>query len=173
MASADSWPALLPLLQLTSFCIVDAPEQRAVPAALAGLSRLQRCCLGKAGFTAADLPLTALPAGPWAASLCSLGVTAALLPRSLNVLSSATQLTRLAITAGEYKLLREDAFWEWAQHHPPLQQLQMDVGAEDQLPGAVLHHVCCLAQGRPGLKIATELSSWEGTSFDREFKISV
>ena len=132
---------------------------------------MQRCCLGSADYDAADLP-RALPAGPWAATLRSLGVSAELLPRSLNVLSSATQLTRLAITGGDFKQLREAAFWEWNQRQPSLQQLQIDADEEDELPTTVLHDVCCLAQGRPGLRITTGLLGQDGT-FDEEFSLDV
>ncbi len=99
-----TYGAVLLILQLTSLCIDDEPERCRAPAALVGLSRLQRCCLGSP-YIAGNLEAlpTPLPLGPWAASLRSLGATLDVLQHSAEMLSAATQLSRLAIMGSSFQ----------------------------------------------------------------------
>ena len=159
-------------LQLTSLCMLDEPERCQPQAALAGLSRLQRCCLGSAMYDAGDwdLELETLPPGPWAASLRELGASLDVLPHSLAMLSAATQLTRLAVTGGSYE--DSDALWKWARSHPSLLQLQIDIQHGVELSTCALHAICSLACQRPELTVVTKTPG-EPPLFDNEFYIEI
>jgi len=147
-------------LQLTSLCALDQPWRCQPSAALAGLSHLQRCCLGSVGYELMDPETTAapLPPGPWAAGLRSLGASLDVLSRSTAVLSAATQLTRLALTGGSLTCAEQQTFWEWAGRHPPLQQLLIEVDEGLDVPAAAVHAMSCLAHGRPALQVTTGLA---------------
>lgn len=158
-------------LQLTSLCIVAAPDECYPLPSLTALSSLRRCCLGASCFCAADQPLPSvgLPPGPWAASLRELGACLDVLQHSVEALSAATQLTRLAVLGGSFQGDAQDAFWDWAAERPPLQQLQIDLPGEDELvPCAAVHNVCYLARQRPALDVIT-LPLEGGITFDLDF----
>ena len=95
--------------------------------ALAGLSRLQRCCLALDSDDdgAPDPPL---PPGPWLASLRWLRANVDTLVSNTGVLQGATALERLE--AGEPYAMRYNwrppavtAFFRWLAQHPPLQRV--------------------------------------------------
>lgn len=158
------WPlnpgrALLRCPQLTSLCILDELYRCQPPASLAGLSRLQRLCLGGACYPPGEQlgPPVSLPAGPWAASLRCLGASLDVLAQSLEVMQEATQLTRLVVTGSSFTRQDQDAFWEWAGSHPSLRQLQVEVRDDVDLPGGTLHAICSLGWSRPELRVTTEL----------------
>ncbi len=150
-------------LQLTSLSIFNPLERCQPPAALAGLSSLQRCILEYSTHEGV-LP-TPLPPGPWAASLRSLGASLDVLARSTGLLSEATQLTRLALTHTSMENHGQEAFWEWAGSHPSLRRLQIEAGEEADLSDATLHAIGSLAHQRPELDVTTVLTdTWDRTS---------
>ncbi|KAI7836518.1 hypothetical protein COHA_009619 [Chlorella ohadii] len=163
--------ALQRLTGLTSLCIVNWPARCLPPAALAGLTRLQRCCLdANCPARNADPPPTPLPPGPWAASLRSLGASLDVLALSTGVLSAATQLSRLAVARSSLNDIEQEAFWEWAGGHPSLQRLQIEVGAQVTVPGATVQTLTMLAQELPQLEVAI-VKAGEGDLFHQEFAI--
>ncbi|PRW32686.1 LRR receptor-like kinase family [Chlorella sorokiniana] len=165
--------ALGHLTQLTSLCILEEPDRCPPPAAVAGLSRLQRCCLGSADYAGnPEMPPIALPPGPWAASLRELGASLDVLQHSAGTLAAATQLTRLAITGGSFKGHQQAAFWEWARIHPLLRKLQIEFLHEAELPGAAVHAICSLSRQRPALDVVTLLAE-DGGTFEKEFDIAI
>ena len=170
MAACPKWVALARSLcsQLTSLCIWDMLGRCEPPAALAGLSRLQRCCLGPAEDLGALPPQAQLPAGPWAGSLRVLGANSDVLQRSMALLSAATQLQHLAVTGGTYTQLGGN-FWEWAGSHPSLLHLELHVVQSSDVPGHILHSALALNAARPSLHV----TSSEGARFYGRFKFDL
>jgi len=158
-------------MQLTSLCMDDDLERCQPLPGLAGLARLQRCCLSSAWWAKnSEAPAMPLPPGPWAASLRSLGAPVDVLALSTEVLSAATQLTCLAVLGGKFQEDVPEAFWAGAHEHPSLRRLQIDVPAELKIPAATLQAICNLACEWPELKVKVVLDE-EGTTFETDFFI--
>ncbi len=150
-------PSPTTYVQLTSLCILDEPALCEPPAALAGLRRLQRCCLGTAKYLAQQQrqqQRQPLPAGPWAGSLRVLGASSDVLPRSAALLSAATQLRHLAVTGGSYTQLGRD-LWEWASRHPSLQHLELHGEDTSEVPMHIVHNALALKEVRSSLKVTS------------------
>lgn len=160
-------------LQLTSLGILDASAFSQPPAALARLTRLQRLCLGSARYDAVEEgeSFRPLPPGPWVTGLRCLGASLDVLQRSTDVLSAATQLTRLAVTGGTFEE-HSAAFWGWARTHPSLGQLQVDISRDVDWPSTTVHAMCSLAEERPAMKVSTRMAG-EGRTFDSEFELAL
>lgn len=116
-------------------------------------------------------PPTPLPAGPWTASLRELGTSLGVLACSTEVLSTATQLTRLALTDGGLDSNKDQvAFWQWAHSHPSLRHLQIESSRTSTISGAKLSDFCSLACRRRDVEVSTRLYDW-GHLFDDEFTL--
>ncbi|PRW51148.1 putative LRR receptor-like serine threonine- kinase [Chlorella sorokiniana] len=93
--------ALRPLTRLTTLALLGLEAAWQPPPSVGGLSRQERACFMPkiaAGMPAA--PATALPAGPWAASLRKLGASYDTLLLSGALLETFSQLERLTCFAG-------------------------------------------------------------------------
>lgn len=165
--------ALAQLTGLTSL-VVQAATQR-IPAALGGLSRLQRLCLRRWGH--GELTDARLPAGPWLASIRWLGLPFAVLEQCTELLASAQQLEylcsmglpELPLCCGADTADRWRRFWRLLAAHPPLRCFLLDAPPEGDgvdaplgRPSADLLRALLLLQGmRPGLHIRCVVQAFE------------
>lgn len=136
-----------------------------LPAALAGLSRLQRCFLCRTDSLAAvvgDRPQ--LPAGPWLRNLQWLGIDAGLLDGCVAALGTAPALEFVEVvdTGSQPRLeLRHSpaaaAFFGWLAQHPPLARVSFEtqVSAPNSTfaSQAFAMRLLQLGRSRPGLRV--------------------
>lgn len=170
-ASLDS--ALAQLTQLTGLCLDWMPAASAALPSLAALSQLNWLYLRP--MAAIQAPPTAeeaellrsatLPIGPWQRSLQQLVTTFPLVRHSLPFLGGAEQLQRITFMqppasqrGGEAEWC---AFWQWAEHHAPLQHVAIatagDPSAVDaaSVDAALMQATLQLKDRRPGLRVTT------------------
>lgn len=126
-----------------------------MPHSIAVSSSLQRVCIYTS--TAVDQDLAALPTGLWASSLRQLWVSYTPLLLSAELLAAADRLEHVFImNASASKLASiteqsEQAFWDWAAVHPPLQSLQF-LRCE-KLPFSFVSSLLALKNARPQLRV--------------------
>ncbi len=131
----------------------------AVPAALAGLSNLQRCCLD---FLVPEEGVAAppLPAGPWLASLRWLYYEIGGLITSTAALQAAAALDFLE-GGTFYNTKKVDwaspvaaGFFDWLAQHPPLRRVYFDAAGRKAFDsGFFAAHAMRLARRRPSLEL--------------------
>lgn len=166
--SATLESALRCATQLTSLAIIGTVCS--TPCAVAGLSRLQHCCLAApcaaAGAAADDEEthppdesascLDGLPKGPWAASLRALGAEFPSLLRSQALLQAAGGQLETLCCVGAMPLAsraQQEAFWRWAAAAPRLRRIKFDLSSIEHIGGMVRSAVLALQQARPDLQI--------------------
>ena len=149
----------------------------AVPAALAGLSNLQRCYMHL--YAGDDGLAPPLPAGPWLASLRWLRYNVDGLISSTATLRAATALEFLdagnsdSSTAIDWRSAAAAAFFYWLEDHPPLRLVYFDT-AGGQLfdSGDFAAHVMWLCRRRPSMGLVG-CSNLHGGGFGRHVRPDV
>ncbi len=150
LAQYSGYDALVaPLFQ------VVLTEDDEVPAALAGLSSLQRCCLYiYAGNNVASPPL---PAGPWLASLRWLRYNIDGLVSSTATLEAAAALEFLETGSSSLEInwrsTAAASFFDWLAQHPPLRRVYLDPAGRTFNSGLFAAQVARLCRRRPGLDL--------------------
>jgi len=143
-----------PQLQPTPLLQVVMTNDAAVPAALAGLSNLQRCNLEVQTDEAAAPPL---PAGPWLASLRWLSYPICGLVSSTAALRDAAALEYLETINSWVAVFERESdpaadFFDWLAQHPPLRRVHLeDRGGQAYHTPFFAAHVERLGRRRPSL----------------------